>query len=136
MALVASGSSTGGILHPIMLNNLFHSKVGFNNGVRASAGLIAGCLILAIALMRPKYPKTHPSGQGHPPPSELLSKFVKDKLYITAVFGYVCSRSVIYEHLTFGVEWRWVCLVLSCPFSTFNSTPSCTASTPNSRSTS
>ena len=87
MALVASGSSTGGILHPIMLNNLFHGHAGFHNGVRASAGLITGCLILAVILMRPKYPKKLPDEKGHPKPSELLAKFVRDKAYIAACFG-------------------------------------------------
>lgn len=56
MGLVASGSSLGGLLHPIMLNNLFHGKVGFANGVRASAGLIAGMQCIAVLLMRTKYP--------------------------------------------------------------------------------
>lgn len=54
MSIVASGSSLGGTLHPIMLNNLFNGGVGFANGVRASAGLIGGCLVLAICVMHPR----------------------------------------------------------------------------------
>lgn len=54
MSIVASGSSLGGTLHPIMLNNLFNGRVGFQNGVRASAGLIGGCLVLAICAMHPR----------------------------------------------------------------------------------
>ena len=54
MSIVASGSSLGGTLHPIMLNNLFNGHVGFQNGVRASAGLLTGCLVLAICMMHPR----------------------------------------------------------------------------------
>lgn len=84
MALVASGSSAGGILHPIMLNSLLHGRLGFHNGVRASAGLIGGCLLLACLLMRPKYP-ARPEQRAKA--SELLGKFVRDKTYVIAVVG-------------------------------------------------
>lgn len=57
MSIVASGSSLGGTLHPIMLNILFNGRVGFHNGVRASAGLIGGCLALAICAMHPRRSK-------------------------------------------------------------------------------
>lgn len=57
MSIVASGSSLGGTLHPIMLNILFNGHVGFHNGVRASAGLIGGCLVLAICAMHPRRSK-------------------------------------------------------------------------------
>jgi hypothetical protein len=35
-----------------MLNNLFHGPVGFANGVRASAGLVSGLLLIACLCMR------------------------------------------------------------------------------------
>ncbi|KAF8907996.1 major facilitator superfamily domain-containing protein [Mucidula mucida] len=54
MGIVTSGSSLGGVLHPIMLNNLFHGQVGFQNGVRASAGLVS-------ALMRTRLPPGKPT---------------------------------------------------------------------------
>ncbi|KAJ7664134.1 major facilitator superfamily domain-containing protein [Mycena rosella] len=56
MTIVASGSSFGAIIHPIMLNNTLHSSLGFGNSVRASAGLISGLLFLACLLMRPRLP--------------------------------------------------------------------------------
>ena len=58
MAIVASGSSTGGTLHPIMLNNLFNGRhaIGFGGAVRASAGMVAGCMAIAIAVIRKDRP--------------------------------------------------------------------------------
>ncbi|OAX31084.1 hypothetical protein K503DRAFT_806390 [Rhizopogon vinicolor AM-OR11-026] len=38
LTFIASGSSLGSIIHPIMLNNLLNGPVGFANGVCASAG--------------------------------------------------------------------------------------------------
>lgn len=51
--IVVTGASAGGIVFPIMLNHLFSNpKIGFANGVRASAGLIGMLLVLANLLMK------------------------------------------------------------------------------------
>ncbi|KAF9485166.1 MFS general substrate transporter [Pholiota conissans] len=55
MTIVVSGSSLGAIVHPIMLNNLLASDLGFQNTVRASAGLVTGVLVVACLLLRPRY---------------------------------------------------------------------------------
>ncbi|KIJ42187.1 hypothetical protein M422DRAFT_171278, partial [Sphaerobolus stellatus SS14] len=52
--LLKQGSSVGGIVYPIMLNNLFHGSTGFAWGVRASAFLTLGILVLANLLMTDK----------------------------------------------------------------------------------
>ncbi|KAG1731650.1 major facilitator superfamily domain-containing protein [Suillus paluster] len=52
MALVASGSPLGAIIHPIMLNHLLNGTVGFARGVRASAGLVSALLLIACLFMR------------------------------------------------------------------------------------
>lgn len=52
MGIVASASSLGGIVHPIMLNQLIHGPVGFAWGVRISAFLNLVLLIAANLLMR------------------------------------------------------------------------------------
>ncbi|KAG1748625.1 MFS general substrate transporter [Suillus lakei] len=52
MGLVVAGASVGSILHPIMLNNLINGRLGFANGVRVSAGMIGGLLLIAYLLMR------------------------------------------------------------------------------------
>lgn len=70
MSLVASGSSLGSVIHPIMLNNLFNYSVGFANGVRISAAFISALLLIACLFMRtrlepPKSPANYLSvGKG------------------------------------------------------------------------
>ncbi|KAJ7910796.1 MFS general substrate transporter [Mycena leptocephala] len=60
MAIVASGSSLGAVVHPIMLNNTLKT-LGFGNAVRASGSLVSGLLIIACLLKRPRLPpsQTH-----------------------------------------------------------------------------
>ena len=41
-----------------MLNQLFYGHLGFHNGVRVSAGLMGGLLILVNLLMKPRLPPT------------------------------------------------------------------------------
>ena len=103
MGLVASGSSLGGILHPIMLNILFHKGdamdgAGFAGGVRASAGLVAGMQVVAGLLMRARYDRAGPgrvsekSKEGEqktPGLWESVRKFSRDMAYIALVSGYV-----------------------------------------------
>ncbi|KAJ7161154.1 major facilitator superfamily domain-containing protein [Mycena filopes] len=80
MSLVASGSSLGAVMHPIMLNNTFQS-LGFANAVRASAGLVTGLLIIASLLMRPRLP---PAAM-HPPFWKSLPRFARDTPFLYAV---------------------------------------------------
>ncbi|KAJ6520971.1 major facilitator superfamily domain-containing protein [Mycena vulgaris] len=65
MSIVASGSSLGAVVHPIMLNNTFH-RLGFANAVRASAGLVSGLLLIACKSLR---------------------RFARDNAYIFATVG-------------------------------------------------
>ncbi|KAJ7813776.1 major facilitator superfamily domain-containing protein [Mycena olivaceomarginata] len=82
MTIVASGSSLGAIIHPIMLNNTFHT-LGFGNAVRASAGLVSGCLLIGCLLMRPRLPPA----TSHPPILKSLPRFARDTPYVFAVLG-------------------------------------------------
>ncbi|KAF9484030.1 MFS general substrate transporter [Pholiota conissans] len=84
MGIVASGGSFGAIVYPIMLNNLFHNSVGFANGVRASGGLIVGCLIIAALLMRTR---ASIRTVKHRSMLESARKFIKDDVYVLAVLG-------------------------------------------------
>jgi len=56
MGLVFAGSSLGGVIFPIMLNHLINSSLGFAWGVRATAFLVLGLLIIANIISRPNYP--------------------------------------------------------------------------------
>ncbi|KAF8174601.1 major facilitator superfamily domain-containing protein [Mycena galopus ATCC 62051] len=82
MTIVASGSSVGAVVHPIMLNNTFNS-LGFPNAVRASAGLIRALLIIACLLMHPRLPPA----SNHPPFLKSLLRFARDTPYVLGVLG-------------------------------------------------
>ena len=84
MAIVASGSSVGAVVHPIMLNNTLNSSLGFGNSVRASAGLIAGMLLLAAMLMKTRLPPP----QQTIPLIPAVKKFSRDKAYVFTTLGY------------------------------------------------
>ncbi|THH15537.1 hypothetical protein EW146_g4952 [Bondarzewia mesenterica] len=54
--IVVTGSSAGGIVMPIMLNAFFHSRIGFANGVRIGAAMIAVLLFIANCMVRTRLP--------------------------------------------------------------------------------
>lgn len=56
MGVVITGSSFGGIVLPIMHNELFSGSAGFAWGVRAAAFMILGLLLLAKAIMTTRLP--------------------------------------------------------------------------------
>jgi hypothetical protein len=62
----------GCVVHPIMLNYLFHGSVGYHNGVRISAGLTAGLLVIAVLMMRTRL---LPKNKGSKFP---ITEFLKD----------------------------------------------------------
>jgi hypothetical protein len=92
MTIVASGSSLGAVVHPLMLNNTFH-RLGFATAVRASAGLVGGLLLIACLLMRPRLPPA----TNHPPFWKSLPRFARDAPYVFAVLACVPRKFV--EHL-------------------------------------
>jgi hypothetical protein len=67
-----------------MLNQLFHSSVGFAWGVRASAFLTLGLLVIANCLMSPQ----SPSNKNQPGTSKPnLRDILTDVPYVLAVTG-------------------------------------------------
>ncbi|KAJ7464109.1 major facilitator superfamily domain-containing protein [Mycena latifolia] len=82
MTIVASGASLGTIINPIMLNNTLHSRLGFGNAVRTSAGLISGLSLLACLLMHPRFPPS-----PTPPFWRSLRRFSRDPAYIFATLS-------------------------------------------------
>ena len=84
MAIIASGSSFGGAMHPIMLNHLFNSSLGFANSVRASAGFIGGLSLIAICMMRAK-PMPADSKPVKISLGTAVKKFSKDPAYMLMI---------------------------------------------------
>lgn len=93
MGIVASGAAVGGIIHPIMLNQLFNGSVGFHNGVRTSAAMNGFLLIVANVLMLRRGVKQEVSHNppATDPPAKKWYQFFLDPDYCTAVTGYVQS---------------------------------------------
>jgi len=87
MMIIASGSSVGGLVHPIMLNHLFHDSLGFHNGVRVSAGMNTALLIIALVLMRAKYDHGRGLATDLIPIHVAMKKFSKDYVYVLIVTG-------------------------------------------------
>jgi MCP family monocarboxylic acid transporter-like MFS transporter 10 len=85
MGIAASGSSIGTVIHPIMLNHLFHGPSGFHVGVRASACLNLGLMAIGILLMRTRLPPKKTGAKFFPQ----LAAFLQDPPYVFAISGYV-----------------------------------------------
>ncbi|KAF9445776.1 MFS general substrate transporter, partial [Macrolepiota fuliginosa MF-IS2] len=87
MGIVAAGTALGTTVHPILLNHLFHSKIGFHNGVRISTGINGVCLILANLMMRTsRAPKS--STTSYVP----LMKLFRDPAYSLMVVSAMLSN--------------------------------------------
>ncbi|KIK39527.1 hypothetical protein CY34DRAFT_89056 [Suillus luteus UH-Slu-Lm8-n1] len=82
MSLVMSGTSLGSMIHPIMLNHLLNGNVGFERGVRASAGFVSALLLIACLSMRTR---------GLPVPTVGYTTVVRK-----------CSRDVLFILMTIG----------------------------------
>ncbi|KAJ7214667.1 MFS general substrate transporter [Mycena haematopus] len=97
MSIVASGSSFGAVINPILLNNLLQNGVQFGTAVRASAGLISGLLFAACLLMRPRLPP-----MGNPPEFwSSLRRFTHDVPYVLATVGLAMYSVAFYFPLFF-----------------------------------
>ncbi|KAH9921464.1 major facilitator superfamily domain-containing protein [Fomitopsis serialis] len=84
LGLVLTGSGCGGIIYPIMLNHLFNGSTGFHWGVRASAFLTLGLLVLAQFVMRTRLP----SAKDRPPqPKPNILAIFTDPPFAFSLFG-------------------------------------------------
>ncbi|KAG2109856.1 major facilitator superfamily domain-containing protein [Suillus discolor] len=83
MGIVVAGSSLGAILHPVMLNNLINGRLGFANGVRASATLNGGLLFIANLLMQTRLPPQSKAVSY----TRVLQNSWRDGAYICASVG-------------------------------------------------
>ncbi|KAF5310611.1 hypothetical protein D9619_007765 [Psilocybe cf. subviscida] len=77
-------SALGGVVHPIMLNKLIHGSVGFANGVRASAGMNTGLLVISLLCMRTRLP---PVAKKASSILQDFNQFSRDAPYVISVLG-------------------------------------------------
>jgi len=83
MTFASAGSAVGAVVHPIIINNLLSSGLGFRAATQVSAGLITFALSIACMLMRPKLPPPN----KRPPIINSIRKLFKDWPYIALTFG-------------------------------------------------
>ncbi|KAJ1301772.1 hypothetical protein OPQ81_009001 [Rhizoctonia solani] len=83
MGIVVSGSSCGGIIFPIMLNEMF-KRHGFAWGVRSTAFVVLACLVVANLLMRTRLP---PKSKRPPTPPPDFKAIMSDSTYLAAIAG-------------------------------------------------
>ncbi|KAG2151401.1 major facilitator superfamily domain-containing protein [Suillus clintonianus] len=88
MGFVVAGASMGSIVHPIMLNNLINGRLGFANGVRASAAMTSGLLLIACLLMRTRLPP-QPQAVSY---TRVLRNSLRDRAYVCACLGMAASE--------------------------------------------
>ncbi|KZP00834.1 MFS general substrate transporter [Calocera viscosa TUFC12733] len=81
MGIAVSGSSTGGLIFPIMINNIFINN-GYVWGVRAAGFFVLGACVIGNLLMQPRYP---PRQSRPPPPS--VGKLLRDPPYVVSIAG-------------------------------------------------
>ncbi|KAG2158050.1 major facilitator superfamily domain-containing protein [Suillus bovinus] len=97
MTFVASGSSLGAVVHPIMLNNILNGHLSFGNSVRASAGLVSILLLIACLCMRTRLdPPTTPTNY-----IVAAKKSIRDAPFIFMIAGGFFFQTGFYYPLFF-----------------------------------
>jgi len=81
MGIVVSGTALGAVIHPIMLNKLFYSSLGFSNTVRVAAALNTVLLLIGNLLMKTRLP---PDGRQKAIP---FKTFTRDIPYLFQLLG-------------------------------------------------
>ncbi|KAF8154611.1 major facilitator superfamily domain-containing protein [Crassisporium funariophilum] len=84
MGIVIAGSSLGGVIYPVLLNNIFQRTSGFEWGVRGVAFMDLGFLIVANSIMRTRLvPKKSREGSSKAAFKEVLA----DVPYLVYILG-------------------------------------------------
>ncbi|TFY62296.1 hypothetical protein EVJ58_g3955 [Rhodofomes roseus] len=108
-----SGSSIGGAVYPIMLNQLFNHGVGFAWGVRAAAFMTLGMLIIANLTLSTRPPSAKERPPGGPKPQ--FSHALTDVPYMVALAAiFVGSWGLLFPYRNAGGNgdaFRGSCLV-------------------------
>lgn len=113
MGLASTGSSIGGIIHPIMLNNLINrggdafgtggTSSTFGRAIRINAGMNAALLVLAAVLMREKKGVVAGgAGRGKVKPN--IGGFLTEPKYLLVSLGWVNRNICLLKSLIGGVD--------------------------------
>ncbi|KAF9561240.1 MFS general substrate transporter [Agrocybe pediades] len=86
MGVVIAGSSLGGVVYPVLLNNIFQRASGFQWGVRAVAFMDLGFLIIANLIMRTRLPPKKSRGNEGGATFKSVLKDVPFLIYVLGAF--------------------------------------------------
>jgi MFS family permease len=86
MGIVIAGSSLGGVVYPVLLNNIFQRSSGFEWGVRGVAFMDLGFLIIANSIMRTRLPPKKTQGDGSGATFRTVLSDVPFLIYILGAF--------------------------------------------------
>ncbi|KIM43683.1 hypothetical protein M413DRAFT_68867 [Hebeloma cylindrosporum] len=84
MGVVISGSSLGGVIYPVLLNNIFQRTSGFKWGVRGVAFMDLCLLLIANFIMRTRLPPKQKVTSGG---DTTFSDVLKDVPFLIYTFG-------------------------------------------------
>ncbi|GEM11995.1 MFS monocarboxylate transporter [Rhodotorula toruloides] len=105
IGLVASGTSIGGIVFPIMLNKLIvNPNVGFANAVRAAGYLVAALLVIANLIMAPHPARALAKKPPHPPLKHIFNPTYTFFVIGAAILGFGCWMPNFYIQVYFKVH--------------------------------
>ncbi|BGP29233.1 hypothetical protein JCM10296v2_000971 [Rhodotorula toruloides] len=105
IGLVASGTSIGGIVFPIMLNKLIvNPDVGFANAVRAAGYLVAALLVIANLIMVPHPARALAKKPPHPPLKQIFNPTYTFFVIGAAILGFGCWMPNFYIQVYFKVH--------------------------------
>ncbi|KAF8903217.1 hypothetical protein CPB85DRAFT_1438453 [Mucidula mucida] len=101
-----------GLVHPIMLNNLFHGRLGFAWGVRVSALFNLVLLIIANLLMTTRLP-ARPKDTTFNKQIMYWKSFFTDKVYVLATLSIFILYCGVYFPTFFSnsTQWRMITLL-------------------------
>ncbi|TFK32266.1 MFS general substrate transporter [Crucibulum laeve] len=81
MGVVAAGTALGATLHPIMVNQLVYSSIGFHGAIRIISGMNCVLFVIANLIMRPRLPPRKNA------PRIAVSSYFKEPTYTFMVVG-------------------------------------------------
>ncbi|PPR01202.1 hypothetical protein CVT26_016083 [Gymnopilus dilepis] len=86
MGFVVAGSSLGGVIYPVLLNNIFQRSSGFAWGVRGVAFMDLGFLVIANLIMRTRLPPKKSLADGNGATFKSVLSDIPFLMYILGVF--------------------------------------------------
>ncbi|KAF8901153.1 major facilitator superfamily domain-containing protein [Gymnopilus junonius] len=86
MGFVVAGSSFGGVIYPVLLNNIFQRSSGFQWGVRGVAFMDLGFLVIANLIMRTRLPPKKSLVDGNGATFKTVLSDIPFLMYVLGVF--------------------------------------------------